>query len=174
MKKLLVLLMLVCSSTFCNNTHYHIVKPVRYTYTIDKMDICKYPTIEVLAAIAYHECGNLSKLDRWLTMEAVWNRVVTNFNKNGYCLESQLLAPKQFTGLWKYRPEDLKFDSTDPICLENLHMAKLIVAGNRYWKYEPIVYWAGKNCDRNTAHYRNIETRQIETGYNLQQIYATE
>ena len=120
------------------------------SYLLNKDSVDQYPLAEVMAAIAYHECYDLSKLERWLIMEAFHNRLIYNFNNNGSDVKSQLLAPKQFTGLWKYNPEQFKFDTNDTICIQNFKMAESIIQGNRVCTRR-IYYWAGK-CDRNTSH----------------------
>ena len=121
-----------------------------YSYELDKDSVNNYPLEEVMAAIAYHECFNLSKLERWLIMEAFHNRLIDNFNNNGTTVKEQLLAPKQFTGLWKYNPEQFKYDTRDTLCTQNREMALSIIEGNRFHP-EPLYYWAGPG-DLRTAH----------------------
>lgn len=137
-------------------------------YNIDSLSV-EY----VMAGIAYHECFNLSYLDRWLTMEAFYNRLKINFNNNGTTVRGQLLAPKQFTGLFKYNPEQFKFDSSDTICQQNLVMAREIVNGNRV-SNKTIVYWAGKSCDKSTLHWKLIYKNRLNLPNYLKQIYSTQ
>jgi hypothetical protein len=128
-------------------------------YIINKDSVEYYPLPEVLAAIAYHECGNLSTLDRWLVMEAFMNRIIHNFNNNGKSVKEQLLAPKQFTGLWKYRPQDFKYNSKSKICQSNKLMAEQIITGSRATN-RIIFYWAGV-CDRNHSHGKWVKKKEI-------------
>jgi len=130
-----------------------------YSYTLNKDSIEYYPLNEVMAAIAYHECFNLSRNERWLVMEAFHNRLLDNFNNNGETVKEQLLAPKQFTGLWKYSPQQWKFDTMDTLCTENLKMANLIIAGVRMAD-QRIYYWAGIS-DRNTRHGKWVGKHKI-------------
>jgi len=120
----------------------------------DNIDIV--PEEYVLAAVAYHECYNLDTLERRYVMEAVWNRVQDNFNNNGTTLKEQMLAPKQFTGLFKYSPEQFRFEATDSLLIQNLNMAREIIYENKRSCPKRIYYWASKSQDSNTAHYRNI------------------
>lgn len=131
----------------------------RKTYLLNKDSISFYPLSELMAAIAYHECFNLSRNERWLVMEAFHNRILDNFNNNGETVESQLLAPKQFTGLWKYNPQQWKYDNCDTLCTENETMAKLIIAGVRLSERR-IYYWAGIS-DRNTRHGKWVGKHKI-------------
>lgn len=131
-----------------------------YSYELDRDSIDQYPLDEVMAAVAYHECFNLSKLERWLVMEAFHNRIIYNFNNNGTTVKEQLLAPEQFTGLWKYNPEQFKFDTHDSISVQNREMAKSIIEGNRICSRR-IYYWAGK-CDRNTSHGRFVSRDKLD------------
>lgn len=121
------------------------------SYILNKDSVEHYPVAEVMAAIAYHECYNLSKDERFLIMEAFYNRVEDDFNNNGKTVKKQLLAPKQFTGLWKYNSQQFKFDSKDSICIENLEMAKAVISGYRIAKTR-IYYWSSKKEDCNTKH----------------------
>lgn len=124
-----------------------------------------------MAAIAYHECGNLSPAERWYTMECFYNRIITNFNNNGKTVKEQLLAPKQFTGLFKYRPEAFKFDTSDSICIHNKIMAQAIICGSRLAD-DTIVYWASKSVDKNTRHYKQIFPKAIKLDSSFKQIYS--
>ena len=90
---------------------------VQRKYQLNKDSIEFYPLEEVMAAIAYHECFDLSRDERWLVMEAFHNRLMDNFNNNGTTVKEQLLAPRQFTGLWKYNSKQWKYDSTDKLCV---------------------------------------------------------
>jgi hypothetical protein len=130
------------------------------SYLLDKDLVDQYPLSEVMAAIAYHECFNQPKLERWLIMEAFLNRIEDNFNNNGPTVKEQLLAPKQFTGLWLFYPEQFKFDESDPIILENKKMAEYILAGLRV-SSKRIYYWAG-TCDMKTSHGRWVKKDNIK------------
>lgn len=121
-----------------------------YSYELDKDSVDQYPLEEVMSAIAYHECYNLSKLERWLVMEAFHNRLIYNFNDNGTTVKQQLLANKQFTGLWKYNPQQFRFDTHDTISIQNREMAQSIIDGNRVCT-DTLFYWAGPG-DHRTAH----------------------
>ena len=123
-------------------------------FTEDNIDIV--PEEYVLAAIAHHECFNLDTLERRYVMEAVWNRVQDNFNNNGTTLKEQILAPKQFTGLFKYYPEQFRFEGTNPLLVENVKIARDIIYKNNRSCPKRIYYWASKSQDSNTSHWRNI------------------
>jgi len=131
-----------------------------YSYELDKDSVDQYPLDEIMAAVAYHECYNLSKLERWLVMEAFHNRIVYNFNNNGSDVKSQLLASKQFTGLWKYNPEQFKFDTHDTISVQNREMAQSIIEGNRFCP-DTVYYWAGPG-DHRTTHGRWMKKVHIK------------
>lgn len=133
-------------------------KPKNYLLKKDSLD--HYPIAEVMAAIAYHECYNLAPLERWLVMEAFYNRVVYNYNNNGRSVKEQLLAPKQFTGLFKYYTSRFKFDSNDELINSNYNMALEILSGARASTDRIIFYWAGK-CDRKTSHGKFVKKEEI-------------
>jgi len=126
---------------------------------VNKDSVDQYPLTEVMAAIAYHECFNLAPLERWLVMEAFYNRIVHNFSNNGTTVKEQLLAPRQFTGLWKYYPSQFKYDSQNEIIVTNELMAQQIIAGARVAN-RIIFYWAG-TCDRKTAHGRFVKRNEL-------------
>lgn len=129
-------------------------------YQLNKDSVNTYPLSEVMAAVAYHECYNLSKLERWLIMEAFHNRIRDNFNNNGLTVKEQLLAPKQFTGLWKYNPQQFKYDSNDSLCVQNREMAESIINGNRVCP-DSIYYWAGTS-DMRTTHGKWVKKKCLK------------
>ena len=152
-------------------TKDHATKPVTssiepivkdYSYLLQRDSFEYYPVEEVMAAIAYHECLNLAPLERWLVMEAFYNRVIHNFNNNGASVKEQLLAPKQFTGLWKHCPQWFKYDSTNEIIFSNREMALQIISGARV-SDRRIFYWAGK-CDRHGKHGRWVKKNKLNYG----------
>lgn len=130
------------------------------SYTLDKEQVDEYPLIEVMAAIAYHECFNQPKLERWLIMEAFLNRIEDNFNNNGNTVKEQLLAPKQFTGLWLFYPQQFKYDESNSIIQENVEMAKYLLQGLRV-SSKRIYYWAG-TCDSGTSHGKWVKKHCIK------------
>lgn len=139
------------------------------SYLLNKDSVQYYPLSEVLAAIAYHECFNLSKMERWLVMEAVVNRLEHNFNNNGPTIQDQLLAPKQFTGLWKFNPHQWKYDSSDTLCVQNKEMAELILEGSRV-SVDTIYYWAG-TCDSKTMHGKWVKQKHLKLPKNIQTLF---
>lgn len=145
-----IVFLLLCSPSACSSN----IDGVEVKSTLDR-------TTEMMAAVAYHECYNLSKMERWLVMEALWNRVEDNFNNNGATLEEQLLAPKQFTGLWKHNPERFKYDENDQLCVENKQMAEYILSGVRI-SSRRIYYWAGIS-DRTTIHGKFVKRKKINS-----------
>lgn len=157
----MILLMLLLPTT-CNTTNYVITS---------NKSVCILNRIpaEIIAAVALHECYNLSKMERWLVMEALVNRVEDNFNNNGCTLLEQLLAPKQFTGLWKYNPEQFKYDENEPLCRENKQMAEYILSGIRI-SPRRIYYWAG-TCDLQTSHGRFVKQNSIKTNNTVKHLF---
>ena len=145
----MILLFLAPNHNRVSSTNVNNMEVVK-NYQLDKDQVDSYPLVEVMAAIAYHECFNQPKLERWLIMEAFLNRIEDNFNNNGITVKEQLLAPKQFTGLWLFYPEQFKYDESDPIISENKKMAEYILAGLRV-SSKRIYYWAG-TCDMKTYH----------------------
>lgn len=129
--------------------------------TISTISLLDRVPSEIIAAVAFHECYNLSKMERWLVMEALVNRVEDNFNGNGNTLIEQLLAPKQFTGLWKHNPQQFRYDENEPLCVENKRMAEYILSGIRL-SSRRIYYWAG-TCDLNTAHGKFVKRNAIKS-----------
>lgn len=146
----------------CNTTNSILVS----NKTVDILD--KSPA-EIIAAVAFHECYNLSKLERWLVMEALVNRVEDNFNNNGNTLLEQLTAPKQFTGLWKYSPQQFRYDENDQLCIENKRMAEYILSGIRI-SSRRIYYWAG-TCDMQTSHGRFVKSNSIKTNNTIKHLF---
>ena len=141
----------------------------RVNYTLNKDSVDRYPLAEVMSAVAYHECFNLSELERWLIMEAFYNRIENNFNNNGASVKEQLLAPKQFTGLWKYSPQQFKYDSNDTLSVQNRQMAELIINGSRVCS-RPIYYWAG-TCDARTAHGKWVKKKYLKLPKHIKHIF---
>ena len=139
------------------------------SYILNKDSIDQYPLAEVMSAVAYHECFNLSKLERWLIMEAFHNRLVNNFNNNGTTVKEQLLAPKQFTGLWKYSPQQFKYDSNDTLSIQNRQMAELIIDGSRV-STVTVYYWAGI-CDATTAHGKWVKKQCLKLPTHITHIF---
>jgi len=72
-----------------------------------------------------------------------------------------LLAPKQFTGLWKHNPQQSKYDSSHTLCTENEKMARLIIAGVRLSE-QRIYYWAG-STDRSGKHGKFVKRKKINS-----------
>lgn len=139
-----------------------LIESIPTKYLINKDSVEYYPLPEVMAAVAYHECFNLSQEERWLVMEAFYNRIEDNFNNNGSTLKEQLLAPKQFTGLWKYNPQQFKYDECDTLCVQNKEMAAAIITGYRLITSRRIYYWAGI-CDRTNAHGKWVRKNKLLT-----------
>ena len=155
---LITIMVLSITPKVVNNSHTLDKKVTKYVVQKDSVEY--YPLSEIMAAIAYHECANLSKLERWLVMEAFHNRIVDNFNNNGSSMKDQLLAPKQFTGLWKFRPNEFKYDSLDTISVQNKQMAEHIINGARLSE-KRIYYWAGV-CDKTTKHGKWVEKDHLK------------
>jgi len=127
----------------CQNTYVTVeidITDYPCSYILEKDYIDKYPLEEVMAAVAYHECFNLSRLERWLVMEAFYNRIIHNFNNNGRTLKEQILAPKQFTGLWKFYPQQFKYDSNDTLCIYSANAYPLLRAFLRYTQTHLTLY----------------------------------
>jgi len=103
-------------------------------------------------------------------MEAVWNRVEDNFNNNGATFAEQLLAPKQFTGLFLFYPHQFRWDKDDPILEENLQIARSIIQGIRRCPSR-IYYWASKSVDSNTSHYNWMKSQSYVDDSSFKQIF---
>ena len=146
---------------FCLN-----VNPDRIYFTKDNLN---YPDAMILAGIAEHECLNLSWQERHLVMEAVWNRVVDNFNNNGCTIQEQLLAPKQFTGLFTLRPYHFYFDKHNTRHIENLYMALCVINGHRL-SNRCIYYWTD-NTNKNCKHYKYVRRKAIKLPYPTVQLF---
>lgn len=156
-----MILMLLVMIPVTSYNHEPEIKEVNKpkVYFLNKDSVDHYPLDEVMAAIAYHECLNLSPLERWLVMEAFHNRIIYNFNGNGATVKDQLLAPKQFTGLWKYCPQWFIYDENNEIIRNNREMAMEIISGARVTDRR-IFYWAGK-CDRKGKHGRFVKKKEL-------------
>ena len=148
-------MLIICiSATIQANNH----KPgTRIFFTKENIHQFKEPVI--LAALAWHECRNLHWYERWLIMEATWNRVEANFNNNGSNLVKQLNAPNQFYGLYD---KNFYFDVTDDIHFANLQMAKMIIAGFRF-SDRNIYYWS--TCNDRGKHHSFCKKDSIKTLY---------
>ena len=143
------------------------VETSKIEFTRDNLN--NYDPVLILAGIAKHECLNLSWQERHLVMEAVWNRVQDNYNGNGTSIQEQLLAPKQFTGLFIYRPQDFSVNKTDPLDIENIYMAICVINGHRLANRK-IHYWSD-NTNKNSKHYRYVKRHKIHTDFPTVQIF---
>lgn len=146
---------------FCLN-----VQPNKIYFTQDNLN---YNPALILAGVAEHECLNLSWQERHLIIEAVWNRVVDNFNNNGTSIQEQLLAPKQFTGLFTLRPKHFYFDKNNPRHIENLYMALCVINGHRL-SNRRIYYWTD-NTNTNCKHYKYVRRKAIKLPYKTIQLF---
>lgn len=163
--RILVIILLIIPLTFqsgCVITEMEITDLTDYpcSYYPEAEYMNKYPVEEVMAAVVYHECYNLSKLERWLVMEAFYNRIICNFNNNGKTVKQQILAKKQFTGLFTDNPQQFIYNDADTLCLQNVTMARAIIAGCRM-SDRIIFYWAGE-CDRSTSHGRWVNRNKLK------------
>jgi hypothetical protein len=113
--------------------------------TIKQSNVNNIDPAIILASISWHETGNLSWAERWLVMEATWNRISNDFNCNGANFKSQLSAPKQFPKIF----DKLYFDSTNQYHLSNYMMAQRIIEGERL--SQKVIYYWGTKRDR---HYK--------------------
>jgi len=145
---------------FCLNSN-----PDKIYFTKDNLN---YDPALILAAVAEHECLNLSWQERHLVMEAVWNRVQDNYNNNGTTIQEQLLAPKQFTGLFIFRPKDFSVNKTNKRHIENIYMALCVINGHRL-SNRRIYYWSDKT-NTNHKHYKYVNRNRIK-GFNTVQIF---
>ena len=130
-------------------------------------DNLNYDNALILAGIAEHECLNLSWQERHLVMEAVWNRVEDNFNNNGCTIQQQLLAPKQFTGLFIYRPQHFYVDKKNKRHIENIYMALCVINGHRL-SNKRIYYWSDHTKNK---HYWYVRKNRINTKFKTIQIF---
>lgn len=154
MKKIILVAILMMATILQANNY----KPgTRILFT--KENIYQFKDPVILAAIAWHECRNLHWYERWLIMEASWNRVEDNFNNNGKTLIEQINAPKQFYGIYD---KNFYFDYTSDIHWANLKMAKMIIAGFRF-SDRNIYYWA-TNFDKG-GHNSFVNRNKIKTLY---------
>ena len=142
------------------------VEQTNIQFTRDNLD---YHPALILAGIAEHECLNLSWQERHLVMEAVWNRVLDNYNNNGKTIQQQLLAPKQFTGLFIFRPKDFRVNKTDKRHIENIYMALCVIQGHRL-SDKRIYYWSDTS-NKNSKHYKYVKHRKITTNFSTIQIF---
>lgn len=101
-------------------------------------------------------------------MEAVWNRVQDNYNGNGQTIQQQLLAPKQFTGLFIYRPQHFYVDKNNPRHIENIYMALCVINGHRL-SNKRIYYWSDHSS--NNKHYKYVRRKAIKTNFRTIQIF---
>jgi len=138
-------------------------------FTRNNLD--QYSNASILAGVVNHECYDCLLEERHLVMETVWNRVVNNYGQHGYDIISQLLAQKQFTGLFIYRPKDFSFNPNNQRDLENFEMAKRIISGQRI-SDQCTYYWASKQCDLDTLHGKWLNKRKIKLKFKTKQIYG--
>ncbi len=146
---------------FCLN-----VEQTEIQFTRDNLD---YHPALILAGIAEHECLGLSWQERHLVMEAVWNRVQDNYNNNGCTIQEQLLAPKQFTGLFIYRPKHFYIDKKNKRHIENIYMALCVIQGHRL-SNKRIYYWSDSD-NKSHPHYKYVKHRKITTDFKTIQIF---
>ncbi len=146
---------------FCLNSN-----PDKIYFTKDNLN---YDPALILAAVAEHECLNLSWQERHLVMEAVWNRVIDNYNNNGCTIQEQLLAPKQFTGLFIYRPQHFYIDKKNKRHIENIYMALCVIQGHRL-SNKKIYYWSDSD-NKSHPHYKYVKHRKITTSFRTIQIF---
>lgn len=125
--------------------------------TLTKENIHNFKEPLILAAIAWHECRDLHWYERWLIMEAAWNRVEDDFNCNGADLIMQVNSPNQFHNIYD---KDFYFDFKNDICWANLQMAKMIITGFRFSDYD-IYYWSTKH-DKG-KHHKFVSSKAIKT-----------
>ena len=146
---------------FCLN-----IEQTEIQFTRDNLN---YHPALILAGIAEHECLNLSWQERHLIMEATWNRVIDNYNNNGCTIQEQLLAPKQFTGLFIYRPQHFYINKKNPRHIENIYMALCVIQGHRL-SDKRIYYWSD-NTNKQCKHYKYVKRRKITTPFRTVQIF---
>lgn len=139
----------------------------------DKTNIGTYLPEYVLVAITNHECYENSPItERIFMMEAVWNRVQDNYDYNGITLSDQLLAKKQFTGLFKYRTHTFSIDfenNKDKYLIELAR--KIIYEHKRIYPEKRIYYWAGTD-DSDHAHGKWVKRKQLKTLIKTKNIFA--
>lgn len=160
MRYIILILTIIFAKSININTTNHaesFKKEAIREYILCKDSISFYPLEEILVAVANHEVYEGShELEFRLVMEALYNRVVYNFNGNGNTITQQLLAPKQFSGLFLYHTKDFYFSSGEPWKLE---IARSVISGVRYFK-DPIFYWASpEDIQNRTAHGLWIKNR---------------
>lgn len=128
---------------------------------ITKRNISIQQDAVLMAAIAWNEIRNGHPMERWLIMEATWNRVANNYNNNGSTLAKQVLAPKQFPLPYS----QLYFNPANPYMQENYKMALQIIAGERI--AETTIYSWSTSRDKGN-HHKYITRKAIKT-YGLTQ-----
>lgn len=164
---------------YIHDTKYRSTEPIfmlpQLTYKpIVLEEIECYQPEEVLATIAWHECTNLSWQERWLIMEATWNRVIHNFNNNGKSLSEQIKADKQFPRIFKNYSSNKSdyrqiFNPNNNIIAQNYLMAQRIIEGERLSK-KTIFYWASQS-DKG-VHYEKCLKKRILTKFATKHIFA--
>ena len=179
MKIRLILPLLLLMVMGCTNTpEYKYTLPTvtieapreeKIYFTKDNLDL--YSNAVILAGVVEHECTTCLPQERHLVMETTWNRVINNYGKHGYDIISQLLAPRQFTGLFLYNPEKFYFDPSNKRHMENFQMAKDIIDGKRV-SDKCTYYWASKLIDKDTLHWRQIYPKRIKVKFKTKQIYG--
>lgn len=143
------------------------------TIYFDKTNIGTYLPEYVLVAITNHECYNDAPItERIFMMEAVWNRVQDNYGNNGLTLSDQLLAQKQFTGLFIYNTNlfSIDFNSSKDRYLVEL-ARKIIYEHKRIYPEKRIYYWAGTD-DSDHVHGKWVKRKQLKTLIKTKNIFA--
>lgn len=126
----------------------------------------------VLVAITNHECyANAQITERIFMMEAVWNRVQDNFGNHGLTLSDQLFAPKQFTGLFIYRPSAFCINFNTPNNQYLISLARKIIYEHKRLTSKRIYYWAG-TCDSDGAHGKWVRKNKLRTLIQTKNIFA--
>lgn len=124
----------------------------------------------VLVAITNHECyKNAPITERIFMMEAVWNRVQDNYGNHGITLSDQLLVPKQFTGLFKYRTADFYVDVNRDKYL--IKLAREIIYEHKRIYPIRLYYWAGTD-DSDHAHGKWVNKKRLKTLIKTKNIFA--
>lgn len=127
----------------------------------------------VLVAITNHECyANAQITERIFMMEAVWNRVQDNYGNHGLTLSEQLLAKKQFTGLFIYNPKAFMVDFNNEKTKHLVKIARQIIYEHkRIYPHKRIYYWAGV-CDKDGKHGRWVKKNKLKTIIKTKNIFA--
>ena len=122
----------------------------------------------VLVAITNHECYHDANItERIFMMEAVWNRVMYNFNGNGITLTQQLLAKDQFSGLFLYNKDKFSLDIQKDRYL--ISLAREIIYNHKRIYPVKLFYWTG--FDKN-SHRKWVLQRKLKTIIKTSNIFA--